>query len=167
MRLDPNHFVLLKITMSKVERRLAELGLQLPVLSPSAASYKPFYKAGNLLFLSGQGPRDAQGALRRGKLGAGYDTVQGAEDARAIALQLLATAKAAIGDLDRIVGVVKVLGLVNCTPDYTEQPKVIDGCSQLLTQVLGEAGHHARSAVGTVSLPGGISVEIEAIFELA
>ncbi len=153
--------------MSKVEQRLAELGLQLPVLPASAASYKPFYKAGNLLFLSGQGPRDAQGVVRKGKLGAGYDTAQGAEDAQAIALQLLATAKAAVGDLDRIVGVVKVLGLVNCTPDFTEQPKVIDGCSKLFAQVLGEAGDHARSAVGTVSLPGGISVEIEAIFELA
>ncbi len=153
--------------MSKVEQRLAELGLQLPVPQPSAASYKPFYKAGNLLFLSGQGPRDAQGALRKGKLGAGYETAQGAEDAQTIALQLLATAKAAVGDLDRIVGVVKVLGLVNCTPDFTEQPKVIDGCSKLFTRVLGGAGEHARSAVGTVSLPGGISVEIEAIFELA
>jgi len=137
------------------------------LLPSSTASYKPFYKVGNLLFLSGQGPRDAQGVLRTGKLGAGYGTAQGTADAQAIALQLLATAKAAIGDLDRIVGVVKVLGLVNCAPDFIEQPKVIDGCSKLFTQALGNAGEHARSAVGTVSLPGGISVEIEAIFELA
>lgn len=152
--------------MSNVEQRIVDLGLRLPELPNFVGSYKPFYQTGNLLFLSGQGPRDGHGLLRKGKLGAGYETEQGALDAQAIALQLLATAKLAIGDLDKIKGVVKVLGLVNSTADYIDQPKVIDGCSKLLKAVLGSAGDHARSAVGAVSLPGGISVEIEAIFEI-
>lgn len=153
--------------MSHVEQRVIDLGLKLPELLPFGGSYKQFYQVGNLLFLSGQGPRDEQGALRKGKLGAGYETEQGAQDAQAIALQLLATAKLAIGDLDKIVGVIKVLGLVNSTPEYVDQPKVIDGCSKLFKAVLGDAGNHSRSAVGAVSLPGGIPVEIEAIFEVS
>lgn len=153
--------------MSNVEQRIVELGLKLPELPSFSGSYKQHYQVGNLLFLSGQGPRNDQGILCKGKLGAGYETEQAVQDAQAIALQLLATAKIAIGDLDRIVGVVKILGLVNSTPDYIDQPKVIDGCSKLFIGVLGEAGNHARSAVGAVSLPGGISVEIEAIFEIA
>lgn len=153
--------------MSNVEQRIVELGLRLPELPPFGSNYKQYYQVGNLLFLSGQGPRNEQGVLCKGKLGAGYETERGAQDAQAIALQLLATAKLAIGDLDRIVGVVKVLGLVNSAPDYVDQPKVIDGCSKLFTAVLGDAGNHSRSAVGAVSLPGGISVEIEAIFEIS
>jgi enamine deaminase RidA (YjgF/YER057c/UK114 family) len=153
--------------VSNVEQRIVELGLKLPELPHFGGSYKQYYQVGNLLFLSGQGPRNDQGILCKGKLGAGYETEQAVQDAQAIALQLLATAKIAIGDLDRIFGVVKILGLVNSTPDYIDQPKVIDGCSKLFTAVLGDAGNHARSALGAVSLPGGISVEIEAIFEIS
>lgn len=152
--------------MSTIEQILEDLGLELPVLTATASSYKPYYQVGNLLFLSGQGPRDQQGALLKGKLGAGYTTEDATRDAERIALQLLATAKLALGDLTRLKGVVKVLGLVNCVPDYLEHPKVIDGCSVLFNKVLPLAQGHARSAVGAASLPGGISVEIEAIFEV-
>lgn len=152
--------------MNTIEQLLEEHGLKLPVLSATASSYKPYYQVGNLLFLSGQGPRDDQGNLLKGKLGAGYSTEQATMDAERIALQLLATARLALGDLTRLKAVVKVFGLVNCVPDYIEQPKVIDGCSALFNKVLPLADGHARSAVGAASLPGGISVEIEAIFEV-
>ncbi|EPK5790113.1 RidA family protein [Pseudomonas aeruginosa] len=148
-----------------VEQKLQELGLELPLLPKGSTSYKPYYIAGSLLFLSGQGPRGSDGQLRKGRLGDGYELEAGIADAQTIALQLLATAKVALGDLDRIVGVVRILGLVNSTPEFTEQPKVIDGCSKLFNEVLGDRGH-ARSAVGAIALPSGISVEIEAILEI-
>jgi enamine deaminase RidA (YjgF/YER057c/UK114 family) len=152
--------------MSNIEKLLTEHFLSLPVIATGAGNYKPFYRVGNLLFLSGQGPRDADNKLLTGKLGHDYTTDQGARDAERIGLQLLATAKLALGDLDRVKGVVKILGLVNCTASFTDQPKVIDGCSQLFNLVLPDAAGHSRSAVGANSLPGGISVEIEVILEI-
>jgi len=152
--------------MSNIERLLEQNGLALPALPVAAGSYKPFYRLGNLLFLSGQGPRDDAHKLVKGKLGDDYTTEQGARDAERIALQLLATAKFALGDLDAVIGVVKILGLVNCSANFTDQPKVVDGASNVFNKVFPHSPGHSRSAVGAISLPGGISVEIEAIFEV-
>jgi enamine deaminase RidA (YjgF/YER057c/UK114 family) len=153
--------------MSETAARLLALGIELPMAPTPVGSYASFYRAGNLLFLSGQGARNANGTLRKGRLGDGYTTQDGYEDARRIGLQLLATAQGAVGDLDNIRGVVKILGMVQADVDFKEHPKVIDGCSNLFLEVLGERGRHARSAVGMASLPAGLAVEIEAIFEIA
>ena len=148
---------------STPEQRIAALGLTLPTSPSPVANYVPFRWAGNLLFLSGQGPRKPDGGFEVGRLGK-YATVDdGYRAARLTALQLLAVAKSAIGDLSRIEAVVKVLGMVNAEPDFGDHPKVINGCSDLLVEALGDAGRHARSAVGMGSLPNGIMVEIEAI----
>jgi len=145
------------------EQRLEQLGIILPSPPVPVANYVPWRFAGPLLFLSGQGPKLPDGSYSTGKLGLNIDISKGYEDARLTGLQLLAVAKKALGDLSRIEAVVKLLGLVNATPDFTDHPKVINGCSDLFVEVLGEAGKHARSAVGMGSLPNGITVEIEAI----
>lgn len=152
--------------MSSVEEKLAEMGLDLAVAPPPAANYVPFVVTGNMVYVSGQiSMKD--GALITGKVGADLTTEEGAAAAQTCAVGLLAQAKAACdGDLSRIKRVVKLVGFVNSTPDYTEQPKVINGASDLLVAVLGEAGRHARSAVSAGALPLGVAVEIEAIFEL-
>lgn len=151
----------------RIESRLGELGLTLPSAPAPAANYVPFVRTGNLLFVSGQisqGP----GGLITGKLGADMDVAHGAAAARACGLSLIAQARAAMeGDLDRVLRVVKLTGFVNSTPEFTDQPKVINGCSDLLVDVFGEAGRHSRSAVSAASLPLGVAVEIEAIFEVA
>ena len=127
----------------------------------------PWVISGNQIFVSGQ-VSQANGAFLTGKLGADLSTEQGAEAARSCALSLLAQAKAALGgDLSRLKRVVKLTGFVNCTADFTDQPKVINGASDLMVAALGDAGRHARSAVGAPSLPLGVAVEIEAIFEFA
>lgn len=150
-----------------VESRLAALGLALPAAPAPAANYVPWVIAGGLIYVSGQ-ISQADGALITGKLGEGVSVEQGADAARACALSLLAQARAALGgDLSRLKRVVKLTGFVNCTPDFTDHPKVINGASDLLVAVLGEAGRHARAAVGSVSLPLGVAVEIEAVFEIA
>ena len=123
----------------------------------------PFRWAGNLLFLSGQGPKRPDGGFEVGRLGKDATVEDGYRAARLTGLQLLALAKSAAGELARVEAVVKLLGMVNCEPDFADQPKVINGCSDLLVEVLGDAGRHARSAVGVGSLPNGIMVEIEAI----
>lgn len=146
--------------------RLAELGLSLPTPAIPVANYVPFKRVGSMLYISGQGPRDAAGTLMTGKVGRDIGTEEAYGHARLTGLNLLAIAHAALGDLGRIVQTVKLLGMVNATPDFGDHPAVINGCSDLLVAVLGEAGRHARSAVGMGSLPGGISVEIEAIFEV-
>ena len=128
-----------------------------------AANYLPWRLAGNLLFLSGQGPRHGDGSFSTGCLGKDTTIAQGYADARLTGLQLLAAARAALADLSRIEAVVKLLGLVNSTPDFGDHPKVINGCSDLFVEIFGEAGRHARSAFGVASLPMGITVEIEAI----
>ena len=145
------------------EEKLASLGLTLPTVPKPVANYLPYRWAGNLLYLSGQGPRRADGSIALGKLGRDVTVEDGYQHARLTALGLLAAAKLAIGELSRIEAVIKLLGMVNAAPDFGDQPKVINGCSDLLVEVLGEAGRHARSAVGMGSLPGGMSVEIEAI----
>jgi len=150
-----------------VESRLAALGLALPAAPAPAANYVPFVISGAMLYVSGQ-VSQANGALITGTLGEDLSTEEGALAARACALSLLAQAKAALGgDLTRLKRVVKLTGFVNCTADFTEQPKVINGASDLMVAALGEAGRHARSAVGAPSLPLGVAVEIEAIFEIA
>jgi enamine deaminase RidA (YjgF/YER057c/UK114 family) len=147
--------------------RLRELGLVLMTPAVPIANYVPFVQAGSMLYLSGQGPREPDGRLHTGKLGAGLDIDTAYGHARLTGLNLLSVAHVALGDLSRVRRVVKLLGMVNATPEFGDHPKVINGCSDLLVSVFGEAGRHARSAVGMGSLPGGISVEIEAIFEVA
>jgi enamine deaminase RidA (YjgF/YER057c/UK114 family) len=149
--------------MMTPEEKLASLGLVLPAVPKPVANYVPYRWAGNLLYLSGQGPRRADGSIALGKLGRDVTVEDGYQHARLTGLGLLAAAKLAIGELSRIEAVIKLLGMVNAEPDFGDQPKVINGCSDLLVEVLGEAGRHARSAVGMGSLPGGMSVEIEAI----
>jgi enamine deaminase RidA (YjgF/YER057c/UK114 family) len=146
------------------EQRLEKMGLVLPNVSTPMATYVPWRFAGSLLFLSGQGPKLAEGGYSVGRLGRDTDVAQGYAHARTTGLQLLATAKAALGELSRIEAVVKLLGMVNAEPDFADHPKVINGCSDLFVEVLGEAGKHARSAVGMGSLPNRMTVEIEAIF---
>jgi enamine deaminase RidA (YjgF/YER057c/UK114 family) len=145
------------------EEKLASLGLVLPNAPVPVANYVPYRWAGNLLYLSGQGPKRTDGTYRPGRLGRDATLEEGYEDARLTGLNLLAVAKAAIGELSRIEAVVKLLGMVNAEPDFSDHPKVINGCSDLLVEVLGDAGRHARSAVGMGSLPNRMTVEIEAI----
>lgn len=153
--------------MSAIESRLSALGVTLPDAPVPAANYVPFVQTGATVYISGQISRDASGALILGKLGAGLEVAQGAEAAKTCAIALLAQLKAACGgDLDLVVRAVKLTGFVNSTADFTDQPKVINGASDFLVAVMGEAGRHARSAVSAASLPLGVAVEIEAIFEI-
>jgi enamine deaminase RidA (YjgF/YER057c/UK114 family) len=145
------------------EARLKELGIVLPALAKPVANYVPYRIAGNVLYLSGQGPRDEKGNHLSGKLGAEISIEEGYRRARLVGLGLLAATRDALGSLDRVDYIVKLLGMVNATPDFNDPPKVINGCSDLFVDVFGEAGRHARSAVGHVTLPNQISVEIEAI----
>jgi enamine deaminase RidA (YjgF/YER057c/UK114 family) len=147
-------------------RELAALGLKLPDPAKPVANYVPFYRAGSLLYLSGQGPRDAQGAYAKGKVGASVDVETAYGHARLVGLNLLSVMQMALGDLKRVGHIVKVLGMVNAAPDFTRHPEVINGCSDLLVAVFGDAGRHARSAVGMGSLPNGMTVEIEVIVEV-
>ncbi len=150
----------------EIEDRLRALGLSLPSAPAPAANYVPFVVAGALVHVSGQISQGPEGPIR-GKLGADLDVDAGAAAARTCALSLLAQVRAACGgDLGRLVRVVKLVGFVNSTADFTDQPKVINGASDLMVAVLGEAGRHARSAVSAASLPFGVAVEIEGIFEI-
>src|SRR5262249_26099217 len=146
------------------EARLKQLGLVLPKVPTPMGTYVPFRLVGNLLYLSGQGPRDEKGGSLMGKVGADVSVEEAYRRARLIGLQLLAATRQALGSLDRVEAVVKLLGMVNAVPEFKDHPKVINGCSDLFVEVFGEAGRHARSAVGMGSLPNQISVEIEAIF---
>ena len=145
------------------EKRLQELGIKLPSVPTPVANYVPYRIAGGMLYLSGQGPRDANGNHLTGQVGGPVSVEEGYKRARLVGLGLLAAARQALGSLDRIEMVVKLLGMVNGVPGFGDQPKVINGCSDLFVEVLGDAGRHARSAVGMGSLPSDISVEIEAI----
>ena len=147
------------------EAKLASMGLTLPEIPRPMANYVPFKINGNTLYLSGQGPRRNDGAMMTGKVGRDVTVEQAYEHAKLVGLGLLAAAKAAVGDLAKIE-VLKVLGMVNAVPDFTDQPKVINGCSDLFVEVFGSRGKHARSAVGMGSLPMGIPVETECIVEV-
>jgi len=150
-----------------IDARLTELGLTLPDAPAPAANYVPFVQTGSLVFVSGQ-VSSGPGGLILGKLGADMDVAAGTIAARHCALSLLAQVRAACGgDLSRLKRVVKLTGFVNSTPDFTDQPKVVNGASDLLVAVLGEAGRHSRSAVSAAALPLGVAVEIEGIFEVA
>ena len=146
--------------------RLDRLGLSLTPAAAPIANYVPFKRSGTLLYLSGQGPRQPDGRLLTGKVGRDLSTEDAYGHARLTGLNLLSVAHEALGDLGRVVHVVKLFGMVNAAADFADHPAVIAGCSDLFVDVFGEAGRHARSAVGMGSLPGHISVEIEAIFEV-
>ena len=148
------------------EARLKQLGIDLGPVSGPIANYVNAVRTGNLLYLSGKGPRPVNGARPKGKLGREYTVEQGYAHARSVGLDLLAVMRSELGSLDRVKRVVKLLGMVNAVPEFEDHPKVINGCSDLLVEVLGEAGRHARSAVGMGSLPMGIPVEIEVIVEV-
>jgi enamine deaminase RidA (YjgF/YER057c/UK114 family) len=146
-----------------VNQRLQELGIVLPEPARPVATYVRYVQTGGLLFISGTGPGPE---IRKGKLGADMSIEVGYAAARSTGLSILATAQDALGDLDRIKQLVKLLGMVNATPDFKDHPKVINGCSDLFVEVFGESGYGSRSAVGFVSLPTGIPVEIECTFEV-
>ena len=148
------------------DARLAELNLTLPPTPKPVATYLSAVRVGDLMYVSGHGPLKTDGTLHIGRLGAGLDVTAGYAAAKDTGLAILATLKAQLGSLDKVVRLVKVLGLVNCTPEFVDQPKVINGFSDLMVEVFGEAGRAARSAVGAPSLPGGIAVEVEAIFQV-
>lgn len=152
--------------MTTAYDRLKALGLELPTPATPLANFVPHVLANGFLYLSGQGPRRADGGMFTGKVGADVGLEDAYAHARLTALNLIAVAHAALGDLGRVRRVVKVLGMVNAVPAFTDHPKVINGCSDLFVAVFGEAGKHARSAVGMGSLPGNISVEIEAILQV-
>ncbi|MCQ0091131.1 RidA family protein [Roseovarius sp. M141] len=153
--------------MGKFETKLAEMGVTLPDAPAPAANYVPFVQVGDIVYVSGQISQDASGLLT-GKLGDDVDVAAGAAAARACAISLLAQVKAACGgDLDRLVRVVKLGGFVNSTPEFTQQPQVINGASDFLAEALGDAGKHARAAVSAASLPLGVAVEIEGVFQIA
>ena len=149
------------------EARLKELGIELPPAPKPIGNYVPGVQTGNLLFMSGIGPRRADGGSITGKLGAGMSVEEGYAAARTVGLNMLANIRAVIGSLDRVERVVKVLGMVNAAPDFNDMPKVINGFSDLFVEVFGaERGRGARSAVGMVALPNQISVEVEMVLEV-
>jgi enamine deaminase RidA (YjgF/YER057c/UK114 family) len=148
------------------EARLAELQLELPPAPKPVATYVTAVRLGGLLYVSGHGPLRPDGTLHTGKLGADLGIADGQAAARQTGLAIMATVRSHLGSLDKVVRLVKVLGMVNSTPDFPDHPKVINGFSDLMVEVFGEAGKGARSAVGMGSLPGQIAVEVEAIFEV-
>jgi enamine deaminase RidA (YjgF/YER057c/UK114 family) len=164
-----SQYVILSLTMpdnTSIEQKLKNLGIELPQAPTPMANFVPYVRTGNLLFLSGQGPRVGQNEFKKGKVGADVSTEEAYEHARLVGIQLLAAAKQALGDLGKVRRVVKLLGLVNGTPEFQNHPQVINGCSDLLVEVFGDIGRHARSAIGAGGLPNNITVEIEAIFEV-
>lgn len=148
------------------EERLAALGLVLPATPKPMANYVPFVRTGALIFMSGQGPRKPEGGFHAGKVGAEVTADEAYQHARLVGLQLLAVLREAAGGFAHVARLVKVLGMVNAVPGFTQHPRVINGCSDLFVEILGERGRHARSAVGMGSLPENITVEIEAIAEV-
>ena len=153
--------------MGDVDRRLGELGIELPQPSRPGANYVPYVRTGSLLFLTGQLAQWNGERRFVGKLGREFGVAEGQEAARLCALNLVAHLRAALdGDLDRVVRCVRVAGFVNSTPDFTAQSQVVNGASDLFLQILGEAGRHARMAVGVSALPYDVAVEVEAVFEV-
>ncbi len=152
--------------MGQAEAKLKEMGIELPEPVAPVANYVNAVKTGNLVFLAGKGPTDENGNLVTGKVGTDLTIEEGYEAARLTAISQLAALRAEIGNLDKVTRVVKVLGMVNASPDFTEHPKVINGFSDFMVEVFGERGKHARAAVGMGSLPSDIAVEIEMIVEV-
>lgn len=150
-----------------IDTRLKELGIELPAAAPPAANYVPYVVSGNQLFISGQLPLIAGGEKFVGKVGAEVDVETATRAARACALNVLAQAREALGNLDRIERCLRLGGFVNAAPDFTEHPEVINGASDLMAEVLGEKGSHARFAVGCASLPRNAPVEVDAMFAIA
>ena len=151
-----------------IDARLSELGIELPPANVPAGNYVPYVQTGNLLFVSGQIPMVDGKPGFIGRLGAEIEVEEGAKAARTCALAILSQVKAALGgDLDRVKRVVKLTGFVAATPDFTGQPTVVNGASDLMVEIFGDAGRHARAAVGMSSLPAGVAVEVEAILEVA
>jgi enamine deaminase RidA (YjgF/YER057c/UK114 family) len=151
---------------SDVDKKLKDMGIELFAPPKPMANYVRAVRTGNLVYLAGHGPTRADGSNFTGKLGKDLTVEQGYEAARLTAIALLSSLKGEIGDLNKVKRIVKVFGMVNCTPEFTDQPKVINGFSDLMVGVFGEKGKHARSAVGMISLPTGIAVEIEMIVEV-
>ncbi len=150
-----------------IEYRISELKIELPQAPKAAGLYRPVVLLGNTAYLSGHLPANPDGSLITGKLGSDLDTAAGKAAARAAGLAILSSLRAHLGNLDRVHRLVKLLGLVNSTPDFRDHPAVINGCSELFVEVLGEEnGIGARSALGVASLPAGVAVEVEAIFEI-
>ncbi len=163
-------FLLFIFSMNTIAQTPEELlkskGLVLPPVSKPIANYVKYVRTGNLIFLAGHGPTKADGTNISGKVGKDLNIEQGYEAAKITALSLMATLKDAVGDLSKVKRIVKVNGYVNCLPDFTDQPKVINGCSDLLVLVFGDKGKHARAAMGMVALPSNIAVEIEMVVEV-
>ena len=154
--------------MGTPDDKIAKMGLELPPLQQPVANYVSAVQTGNLLFLAGAGPAVPPGGkMLTGKLGRDLSVDEGYEAARSVGLVQIARLKDELGDLSRVVRIVKLLAMVNCTLDFTDHPAVVNGCSDLLVEVFGDAGRHARSAVGMANLPFGIPVEIEMIVEVA
>ncbi|WP_116126653.1 RidA family protein [Lewinella sp. IMCC34183] len=149
-----------------VEARIADLGITLEAPGAPIANYVNVVRSGNLLFLAGKGPRTPDGAVLTGKLGAGTTADEGYAAARNVGITQLGVLQAELGDLNRVVRIVKVLGMVNATPDFTDHPEVINGFSDLMVEVFGDRGKHARAAVGMGSLPRGMVCEIELVVEV-
>jgi enamine deaminase RidA (YjgF/YER057c/UK114 family) len=149
-----------------IAERLRDLGISIAEPRPPVANFVPAVRTGNLVFLSGTGPYRQDGSMVTGKVGADLTVEQGYEAARLTMLASLAALQAEIGDLERVRRIVKVLGMVNCTPEFGQQPEVINGGSDLLVSIFGERGRHARSAVGMAALPRNIAVEIEMVVEV-
>ena len=154
--------------MSDIENRIEALGITLPESPQPIANYVPTVQTGNLLFVAGLGPAArGDGSTPSGKVGKDLTLDEGYEAARLVGINLLSRLKSSLGDLDRVERIVKLLSMVNCTPEFNQQPQVANGCSDLLVEVFGEKGRHARSAVGMASLPNDIPVEIEMIVEIS
>lgn len=151
----------------KIDGQLQTLGITLPAAAAPAANYVPFVMTGNLLIISGQLPMEAGKLAVTGRLGGGVSLEQGQQAARLCAINIIAQAKAALSDLDRVTRIVRLGGFVACTDDFTDQPQVINGASNLMVEVFGDAGRHARAAVGVNVLPLGAAVEVDAIIEFA
>jgi enamine deaminase RidA (YjgF/YER057c/UK114 family) len=149
------------------EERLRQLGIELPKVAPPVANYIPAARVGNIIFLAGTGPLNPDGSRPQGKVGRDVTLEQANQHARNVGIQLLAALREATGSLDKVVRIGRVFGMVNAAPDFTEHPKVINGCSDLFVEVFGDRGRHARCAVGMGSLPFNMTVEIEALVEVA
>lgn len=159
-------FIVMTTQAQSPEEKLQQLGITLPVPSKPVATYVNAVRTGNLIYLSGKGPTNPDGTNITGKVGKDLSIQQGYEAAKSTGVNLLAALKAEIGSLNKVKRIVKVLGMVNCASDFTEQPQVINGFSDFMVEVFGEKGRHARSAVGMNALPKNIAVEIEMIVEV-